>query len=104
MRLWAIDQYSNWTYPFELVTLTARTSCRCCDHKASKEFYRIAEKQGLAFDPEADHPIKTNPWMKKGQQAIRHVTTSGPAGTAYICIPCAKQLLANLKAQLEKVE
>ena len=102
MRLWACDQYEKWGYPLERVTLTARTKCRCCDQKAHKELFRIMEREGLDFNPRADHPIKTDPWMKKGQQAIRHVTTCGPAGTAYICLPCSKQLLDNLKRELEK--
>jgi hypothetical protein len=102
MRLWACDRTESWSYPFQRVVLTSRTKCRLCEGKVCKEIYRIMDKEGLDYNPDADHSVKTNPWMGKGQDAIRLVTTSGPAGVAYICIPCAKLLLENLQKELAK--
>jgi len=100
-RLWVCDNYERWSLPFQRVTLKARTKCRFCEWKAQKEVSRIADRQGLNFDPFADHPVKTKFWMKVGQPAIRMVTANGSSGTCYICMECARQLQKNLTREID---
>jgi hypothetical protein len=100
-KLWTCDRYEDWGEPFRRVTLTGRTHCRLCDERGAKKVFNIQRRQGLNFNPRADHGVKRTV-MKKGEAAVRMVTHCGPAGTAYICIPCAEALLENLKREVKK--
>ena len=78
------------TKPFRRVTVEQRVECRFCSAAKWKSGHGQNRK------------LKLEEKIQKGDQAIRLVTNSGPTGKAYICIPCADQLMENLAEELDK--
>ena len=90
-----IDNYrGKWVEPFQREVLTVKVACRFCKQRVDKV------RRSFHYTPEH----KAQFMMEKGQEAIHLITSTGPVGDAFVCIPCAKGLLKNLQRELTKVK
>jgi len=95
-----MNKYEEWKKPFERIVVSKSTPCRFCEEAASHKFYRLQVKEGLDFNPDIDHGIKSKK-IKKGEDAVEVTLHCGPSGSSTICIKCAKLLLKNLQCEIE---
>jgi len=91
-----IDNYrGRYVPPFTRTTVIGRkVACRFCEQRV-----RRLRHDGYhePYTPEQ----KAEFMMPVGTDCVHLITSTGPVGDAYICIPCAKKMLKNLTKVLE---
>ena len=90
-----IDNYrGRYVPPFTRTTVKGtKVACRFCHQRVRR----------LEMGHEKPTPKQKEKYMMPvGTDCVHLITSTGPVGDAYICIPCAKQLLENLERELEK--
>ena len=89
-----IDNYhGRYAKVFERTVITSKVACRFClsTFKATR-----------THRSEYTQEDKAKFMMKPGTLAMTMITSTGPTGTAYICLDCARDLVQNLTTELAK--